>query len=274
MAAGPTVSRTAARPGGGFQTAVVQPQTAMPGAASAPPAAVVLEHVSKTHQGGVRALDDVSLTVEAGTFVAVVGPSGSGKSTLMHCAAGLTTPTRGRVFLGGRDVTALNETRRAEMRRATVGFVFQSYNLVPSLSVADNIGLPVRLAGGRPDPGWLRELAERVGLGDRMLHRPCELSGGQQQRAAIARALVARPAVVFADEPTGALDLRSASQLLALLRELVDHLRQTVVMVTHDPSAAALADEVVVMADGRVTERLHAPTAALLAARLLDLGRG
>ncbi|MFG2029712.1 ABC transporter ATP-binding protein [Streptomyces sp. NPDC048825] len=236
--------------------------------------AIALAHLGKTYPGGVRALDDVSLTVERGTFLAVMGPSGSGKSTLMHCAAGLDAPTAGSVRIDGHEIAGLNETRRTELRRERIGFVFQSYNLVPSLSVADNITLPLRLAGRAPDREWLRTLIERVGLADRLTHRPAELSGGQQQRAAIVRALVARPAVVFADEPTGALDLRSAHEVLNLLRDLVDELRQTVVMVTHDPAAAAQAHQALVMADGRVVDTLHAPTAADLAARLVALGEG
>jgi putative ABC transport system ATP-binding protein len=240
-------------------------------AAASPASAVELTGVSKVYPGGVRALDDVSLTVRPGTFLSVVGPSGSGKSTLMHCAAGLDTPTAGRVSIGGRDLTGLSESHRTELRRDRVGFVFQAYNLLPSLSVADNITLPLRLAGVTPDPTWLRQLVARVGLADRLEHRPGELSGGQQQRAAIARALVARPAVVFADEPTGALDLRSAREVLGLLGELVGELGQTVVMVTHDPAAAARAQQVLVMADGRAVDLLAAPTADVLARRLLTL---
>ncbi|WP_082812687.1 ABC transporter ATP-binding protein [Cellulomonas timonensis] len=237
---------------------------------SAPPA-VALTNVSKVYAGGVRALDDVTLAVERGSFVAVMGPSGSGKSTLMHCAAGLDSPTRGRAAIAGIDLTRLDETARTELRRTHVGFVFQAYNLLPSLSVMDNITLPLRLAGARPDHEWLGALVERVGLTDRLTHRPGELSGGQQQRAAIARALAARPAVVFGDEPTGALDLRTGHEVLDLLRDLVDTLGQTVVMVTHDPAAAARADRVVVMADGRVVDSLEAPTPARLATTLTAL---
>jgi putative ABC transport system ATP-binding protein len=233
--------------------------------------AISLLNVSKSY-GEVRALDDVSLTVERGTFLAVMGPSGSGKSTLMHCAAGLDTPTSGQVLIEGHEIGRLNETRRTELRRERIGFVFQAYNLVPSLTVADNITLPLRLAGRAPDRAWLGMLIERVGLGGRLGHKPAELSGGQQQRAAIARALVTRPAVVFADEPTGALDLRSAQEVLRLLRDLVDDLQQTVVMVTHDPAAAAQAHRALVMADGRVVDNLSAPTAADLAGRLITLG--
>ena len=233
--------------------------------------AIVLTGVGKTYAGDVNALADVSLTVEPGTFLAVMGPSGSGKSTLMHCAAGLDTPTSGSVVIGGVEIGGLDENRRTELRRERIGFVFQSYNLVPSLSIADNITLPLRLAGRRPDQDWISSLVERTGLGGRLRHRPAELSGGQQQRAAIVRALAAKPAVVFADEPTGALDLRSAHEVLRLLRDLVEELGQTVVMVTHDPSAAARAHEVIVMADGRVVDRLAAPTAAELATRLVSL---
>jgi putative ABC transport system ATP-binding protein len=234
-------------------------------------AAVTLQNISKTYAGGVRALDDVSLTVGQGSFVAVMGPSGSGKSTLMHCAAGLDTPTGGRAYIEGTEVGGLNETRRAQLRRDRVGFVFQAYNLVPSLSVADNITLPLRLAGRQPDREWVGMLIDRVGLGDRLGRRPAELSGGQQQRAAIARALATRPAVVFADEPTGALDLRTAREMLRLLRDLVDGLGQTVVMVTHDPAAAATADRTLVMLDGRMVDTVEGATPAELAHRVTTL---
>lgn len=238
-----------------------------------PEPAITLTGVTKVHPGGVRALDGVSLTVPAGEFLAVMGPSGSGKSTLMHCAAGLDTPTEGQVVVGGQEISRLDETRRTQLRRERIGFVFQAYNLVPALTVADNITLPLRLAGRTADPAWVRTLVDRVGLGDRLGHRPSELSGGQQQRAAIARALVSRPAVVFADEPTGALDLRTAQEVLDLLADLVGELGQTVVMVTHDPAAAARAHRALVMADGRVVDTVHRPTAAALAERLVALGR-
>ncbi|WP_016906735.1 ABC transporter ATP-binding protein [Streptomyces xiaopingdaonensis] len=233
--------------------------------------AVVLQGVTKTYPGDVQALHGVSLTVQRGTFLAVMGPSGSGKSTLMHCAAGLDTPTNGRVFVDGTEIGTLSETARTELRRDSVGFVFQSYNLVPSLSIEDNITLPLRLAGRTPDREWVRGLVERVGIGERLSHRPAELSGGQQQRVAIARALAARPAVVFADEPTGALDLRTGREVLALLRDMVDTLGQTVVMVTHDPAAAARADLATVMADGRVVDTFVQATAAELAAAVTKL---
>ncbi|MEU4325598.1 ABC transporter ATP-binding protein [Nonomuraea dietziae] len=231
---------------------------------------VTLERVTRSY-GSVTALDDVSLGFPRGRFVAVMGPSGSGKSTLLQCAAALDTPTSGTVRIGGVTVSGLNETRRTEVRRKHVGFVFQSYNLLPSITVEENLTLPLRLAGVRPDRAWLSELVERVGLGGRLRRRPAELSGGQQQRAALVRALAARPDVVFADEPTGALDLRSAAEVLGLLRELVDELGQTVIMVTHDPAAAARAHETLVMADGRVVDLLSAPAPEELAVRLTRL---
>jgi putative ABC transport system ATP-binding protein len=233
--------------------------------------ALTLAHVTKVYPGGVRALDDVSLTVPSGSFLAVMGPSGSGKSTLMHCAAGLDTPTGGTVAIGDIEIGRLSETRRTQLRRQRIGFVFQAYNLVPALTIEDNITLPLRLAGRRADRAWLGELVDRVGLTGRLGRRPTELSGGQQQRAAIARALIARPAVVFADEPTGALDLRTAHAVLDLLRDLVEGLGQTVVMVTHDPAVAARAHGALVMADGHIVDALTAPTAAELAHRITTL---
>ncbi|GLY14247.1 ABC transporter ATP-binding protein [Kineosporia sp. NBRC 101677] len=236
------------------------------------PPAIRLTDVAKVYRTGaaeVTALHRVSVEVRRGEFLAVMGPSGSGKSTLMHCAAGLDTPSSGEVEVDGVAIGGLSETRRTELRRERIGFVFQSYNLISSLTIADNITLPLRMARRRADPAWVAELVERVGLTERLHHRPAELSGGQQQRAAIARALVARPAVVFADEPTGALDLRAAREVLALLRRMVDELNQTVVMVSHDPAAAAHADRALVMADGRIVQQLHSPTAAELAAGLM-----
>ncbi|RJL33413.1 ABC transporter ATP-binding protein [Bailinhaonella thermotolerans] len=233
-------------------------------------AVVTLERVTRRY-GELTALDDVTLSFPRGRFVAVMGPSGSGKSTLLNCAAALDPPTSGSVAIGGVDVTRLSEARRTELRGKHVGFVFQSYNLLPVLSVEDNITLPLRLAGVRPDRAWLAELVDRVGIGDRLRHRPAELSGGQRQRAAIVRALAARPDVVFADEPTGALDLRTASAVLDLLRDLVEDLGQTVVMVTHDPVAASRAHDTLVMADGRVVDVLASPRPEELAVRLTRL---
>ncbi|MCG5461523.1 ABC transporter ATP-binding protein [Micromonospora sp. NPDC053740] len=219
--------------------------------------------------GGVRALDGVSVGFEAGSFCAVMGPSGSGKSTLLHCAAGLDRPDSGRVLLAGQDIGRLREPRLTEARRQRVGFVFQSYNLMDSLSVWHNILLPQRLAGVRPDQGWAREVIHRVGLTGRENDRPGRLSGGQRQRVALARALAGRPEVIFADEPTGALDLSTGREVLGLLREAVDQTGTTVVMVTHDPAAAAWADRAVFLADGRIVSELADPTAEKVAAQMM-----
>ncbi|MFI6514131.1 ABC transporter ATP-binding protein [Spirillospora sp. NPDC050679] len=237
--------------------------------------AVVLDTVSKVYGrggGAVAALREVSVGLPKGGFTAVMGPSGSGKSTFLHCAAGLDKPTAGSVRLGGRELSGMNETALTKLRRERVGFVFQAFNLVPSLTVGQNVTLPLKLAGRRPDRAWVAEVLERVGLAGRAGHRPAELSGGQQQRVAIARALVTRPDVVFGDEPTGALDTVTARDVLALLREVVDGLGQTVVMVTHDPVAAAWADTVLYLADGRIVDSMSAPTAARVADRMTRLG--
>ncbi|MBC9715978.1 ABC transporter ATP-binding protein [Streptomyces sp. TRM66268-LWL] len=209
----------------------------------------------------VRALDGVSVDFTAGRFTAIMGPSGSGKSTLMHCAAGLDTLSSGSAFIGDTELGALDDKRLTLLRRDRVGFVFQAYNLLPTLTVAENITLPIDLAGGRPDREWIDALVDVVGLGDRLHHRPAELSGGQQQRVAVARAFAGRPDVVFADEPTGNLDSRAGEEVLGLLGRTVRQMARTVVMVTHDPVAAAHADEVVFLADGRLVDRMAAPTA-------------
>jgi putative ABC transport system ATP-binding protein len=237
-------------------------------------AAVVLEGVTKTYgsgEGGVRALDDVSLTFERGTFTAIMGPSGSGKTTLVQAAAGLDRPDRGRVRIGDAELTGMREKRLARLRRRRVGFVFQSFNLLPSLTAEQNVVLPLRLAGQRPGRGAAREALARVGLADRARHRPAQLSGGQQQRVAIARALVCEPDVIFADEPTGALDSRSARQILGILREATDRDGRTIVMVTHDPVAAAAADRVLFLADGRIVDEMAKPSADLVSDRLTEL---
>ncbi|WP_035305753.1 ABC transporter ATP-binding protein [Actinokineospora inagensis] len=237
--------------------------------------ALTLEAVRKVYgkgDGAVTALDGVSVGVRKGSFTAVMGPSGSGKSTFLHCAAGLDKPTSGRVLLGDTDLAAMNENALTRLRRERVGFIFQAYNLLPSLTVAQNIGLPLRLAGKRADQGWLRDVVNRVGIAGRMGHRPAELSGGQQQRVAIARALAARPEVVLADEPTGALDSRTGAQVLELLRTLVDALGQTVLMVTHDPVAASYAHSVLFLADGRLAGSLDRPDPAAVAERMTHLG--
>ncbi|MGW4383436.1 ABC transporter ATP-binding protein [Kitasatospora sp. NPDC004531] len=238
--------------------------------------AVELRSVGKTYgrgAGEVAALRDLSLDFGRGTFTAVMGPSGAGKSTFLHCAAGLERPTTGTVRLGGTDLAALDEAQLTMLRRDRVGFVFQAYNLLGSLTVAENIALPQLLAGRPSEPGRLAEVAGRVGLADRLRHRPAQLSGGQRQRVAIARALITRPEVVFADEPTGALDSRTGRHVLALLREIVDREGNTVVMVTHDPIAASFAQRVVFLADGAFAEAMDAPTAERVAARMARLDR-
>jgi putative ABC transport system ATP-binding protein len=247
-----------------------------PGAAPVPrDAAVALRGVRKTHGRGasaVRALDIGDIDFFGGTFTAVMGPSGSGKSTLLHCAAGLDRPTDGTVWLAGTDLAKLSETALTKQRRSRIGFVFQAFNLVPALTVRENILLPSRLAHTRKDRRWLAEVVERVGLKGRLRHRPAQLSGGEQQRVAIARALSVRPEVIFCDEPTGALDTSTAAQVLTLLRQAVDDDRQTVVMVTHDPVAASYADRVVFLADGRVVDDLRAPGVDAIADHLVRLG--
>jgi putative ABC transport system ATP-binding protein len=242
----------------------------------APPSApaVALRDVRKVHgkgDGSVVALDGVSVALPRGSFTAIMGPSGSGKSTFLNVAAGLDRPTSGTVALGDTDLARLSERRLTILRRKRIGFVFQAFNLLPSLTVAQNIGLPLRLDGRRRRSN-VREVAARVGLENRLRHRPSQLSGGQQQRVAIARALVTRPEVVFADEPTGALDTRTGRDVLALLREVVDADGHTVVMVTHDPVAAAHADRVLLLADGRLVGALEAPDADEVAERLAHLG--
>ena len=207
----------------------------------------------------VRALDGVDLDVPAGRLTAIMGPSGSGKSTLMHLLAGLDTATAGTVLLGGTDLGACSDAELTAIRRDRIGFVFQAFNLLPQLTAAQNIELPARLAGRRPDPGWRDELIGMLGLGDRLDHRPAQLSGGQQQRVALARALLGRPDVVFADEPTGSLDTATGHEVLDLLRRSVRELGQTVVVVTHDPVAASWADEVVLLRDGRLAGTLADP---------------
>ncbi|MEU4626723.1 ABC transporter ATP-binding protein [Actinoplanes sp. NPDC023801] len=238
--------------------------------------AVRLDALSKTYGAGdntVVALRDVSLTFPSGSFTAVMGPSGSGKSTLLQCAAGLDVPTSGRVLIGDTDLSGLSETSLTMLRRDRVGFVFQAFNLLPSLTAEQNVSLPLRLAGRRPDRQVIRRALEAVGLADRARHRPAELSGGQQQRVAIARALVTRPAVLFADEPTGAIDAATSRELLGMLRDLVDGDGglSTIVMVTHDPVVAAYAHRVVFLADGRLAGELAGPTADDVAARMTNL---
>ncbi len=220
--------------------------------------------VSKLYGMGdaaVTALVDVSVDMMEGQFSAVMGPSVSGKSTLLHMLAGLDRPTSGEVYVGPTEITTLKDTALTLLRRDRIGFIFQSFNLLPTMTAAENIVLPMRIAGRRPDAAWVASIVETVGLNDRLSHRPAELSGGQQQRVAAARALASRPQIVFADEPTGALDSKSGTELLTFLRTAVTELKQTVVMVTHEPTAASYADRVIFLADGHIVNEMHAATA-------------
>jgi putative ABC transport system ATP-binding protein len=220
----------------------------------------------------VAALAGVDVELPAGRFTAIMGPSGSGKSTLMHCVAGLDTLTSGQVFLGDVELGSLDDRSLTRLRRERIGFVFQAFNLIPTLTAAENIVLPMTLGGIRPDDAWVDLVVRTVGLGDRLSHRPSELSGGQQQRVAVARALASRPAVVFADEPTGNLDSRSGAEVLSFLQTAVADHAQTVVMVTHDPAAAAHADAVLFLADGRIVDRMDEPTSQRVLDRMKSFG--
>jgi putative ABC transport system ATP-binding protein len=240
----------------------------------AAPAAQAVE-LRKTYGAGqavVHALAGVTVTFERGRFTAVMGPSGSGKSTLMHCMAGLDRPTSGHCFVGGLDIGNLDDAGLTQLRRDRIGFVFQAFNLVPTLTAAENIALPAALAGRKIDQGWLDYLVKQLGIADRLSHRPGELSGGQQQRVACARALINKPDLVFADEPTGNLDSNASAEVLAFLRHSVTELGQSIVMVTHDPRGAAYADRVVFLADGSVVSELESPTADSVLERMRTLG--
>jgi putative ABC transport system ATP-binding protein len=232
-------------------------------------------HAVKVYGKGqteVRALDDVSIEFGAGRLTAIMGPSGSGKSTLLHCMAGLDELTSGSVFIGDTDLTTLDDKRLTHLRRDRIGFVFQAFNLVPTLSAEENIVLPLALAGRKPDPAWLDAVVGALHIGDRLRHRPSELSGGQQQRVAAARAMITRPELIFADEPTGNLDSRSATDLLDNARASVDGFGQTIVMVTHDARAASYADRVVFLADGRIVHEMATPTMSQILDALKQLG--
>jgi putative ABC transport system ATP-binding protein len=223
-------------------------------------------------QAAVHALANVSVSFDRGRFTAVMGPSGSGKSTLMHCMAGLDRPTSGQVFVGGADIGTLDDSGLTRLRRDRIGFVFQSFNLIPTLTAAENIALPAALAGAKVDQDWLGYLVKQLGIADRLSHRPTEMSGGQQQRVACARALINKPDLIFADEPTGNLDSNASADLLAFLRSSVTELGQSIVMVTHDPRGAAYADRVVFLADGSVVGDLREPTADSVLERMRTLG--
>jgi putative ABC transport system ATP-binding protein len=220
----------------------------------------------------VRALDDVTADFERGRFTAIMGPSGSGKSTLMHALAGLDTLTSGSVSIGDTELSKLNDRQLTQLRRDHVGFIFQSFNLVPTLTALENITLPSALAGRKPDRAWLDHVVDTVGLRSRLSHRPSELSGGQQQRVAVARALASKPHIIFADEPTGNLDSRTGAEILSFMRTAVREFGQTIVMVTHDPTAAAYADRAVFLADGRIVDEIQAPTANAVLDRIKQLG--
>jgi putative ABC transport system ATP-binding protein len=223
-------------------------------------------------EAAVTALDDVSISFGKGRFTAIMGPSGSGKSTLMHVMAGLDTLTNGGVLIGDREITWLNDRQLTVLRRDKIGFVFQAFNLIPTLTAYENITLPISLAGNDPDKLWIDQIIETVGLRDRLSHRPSELSGGQQQRVAVARALASKPEIVFADEPTGNLDSKSGAEILSFLQHAVKDLGQTIVMVTHDANAASYADRVVFLADGRVVDEIEDPTSDLVYDRIRKLG--
>ena len=238
-------------------------------------AAARTRHATKVYGSGatqVTALDDVSVDFDAGAFTAIMGPSGSGKSTLMHCLAGLDTLTAGHAFIGGTDLSKLSEKKLTELRRDRVGFVFQAFNLVPTLTAEENILLPMKLAGRSADATLVADVVDAVGLGSRLSHRPAELSGGQQQRVAVARALAAGPDIVFADEPTGNLDSATGAEILSFLRSAARERGQTIVMVTHDPAAAAYAERVLFLADGRIVDEMQAPTAERVLDRMKAFG--
>ena len=231
-------------------------------------------NLTKSYGAGdtiVRALDNVSIDLVRAQFTAIMGPSGSGKSTLMHCLAGLDSVTSGSVQIGDTELNGLSDKKMTKLRRDRIGFVFQAFNLVPTLTAIENITLPLDIAGTKPDQKWLDNVIDTLGLRDRLTHRPSELSGGQQQRVACARALASRPEIIFGDEPTGNLDSRSSSEVLGILRSSVTNLGQTVVIVTHDPRAASYADRVVFLADGRIVDEMHAPTAESVLDRMKNL---
>ena len=253
-------------------TTTTPPTPPGPALSTAAARTVDLCKIYGTGETQVTALDHVSVEFERGRFTAIMGPSGSGKSTLMHCVAALDSITSGQIFIGDVDLSALNDKQLTRLRRDTIGFVFQAFNLIPTLTAVENITLPVDLAGGTVDTEWLDTVVSTVGLASRLTHRPSELSGGQQQRVAVARALASRPEIVFADEPTGNLDSRSGTEILEFMRTAVDSFGQTIVMVTHDPIAASFADRVLFLADGRIVDDMAAPTTEAVYDRMKRFG--
>ena len=223
-------------------------------------------------QTEVRALDGITVDFTARQFTAIMGPSGSGKSTLLHCIAGLDALTSGHAYIGDADLSSLKDHDLTLLRRDRIGFIFQAYNLVPTLPAVDNVTLPLRLAGRKPDRGWIEKVIDTLAIRDRLRHRPTEMSGGQQQRVAIARALATRPEIIFADEPTGNLDSKAGGEVLAFMRHAVDDMGQTIVMVTHDPTAASYADRIVFLADGRIVDEMYSPTAEKVLERMKQFG--
>ena len=223
-------------------------------------------------QTEVRALDRVTVEFLTGRYTAIMGPSGSGKSTLLHCVAGLDALTSGKAFVGEADLSTLDDKRLTKLRRDRVGFIFQSFNLVPTITAAENITLPLLLAGRKADQGWVDKIVDTMGIADRLHHRPDEMSGGQQQRVAVARALASRPEIIFADEPTGNLDSRAGAEVLTFMRRAVDEMQQTIVMVTHDPTAASYADRIVFLADGRIVDEMLEPTPERVLERMKRFG--
>jgi putative ABC transport system ATP-binding protein len=244
------------------------------GTATLAPAAGAIDAVKIYGKGDneVRALNGVTVALSGGAFTAIMGPSGSGKSTLMHCLAGLDSLTSGSVYIGQTYLSTLDDKALTRLRRDKVGFVFQAYNLLPTLTAIENITLPLALGGHKPDQAWLDNIVKAVGLGDRLDHRPNQLSGGQQQRVAVARALATRPEIIFADEPTGNLDSRSSNEILAFMRDAVKSLGQTIVMVTHDPNAASYADRVLFLGDGRIVDEIFDPTSERVLDRMKQFG--
>ncbi|QLE72395.1 ABC transporter ATP-binding protein [Streptomyces rectiverticillatus] len=250
-------------------TAVSIPRTGGSGGHAA--VAARAREVIKAYGSGetrVTALDHVDVDIARGQFTAIMGPSGSGKSTLMHCLAGLDTVTSGQIFIDETEITGLKDKKLTRLRRDRIGFIFQAFNLLPTLNAIENITLPMDIAGRKPDKAWLDRVVETVGLAGRLKHRPNQLSGGQQQRVAVARALAARPEIIFGDEPTGNLDSRAGAEVLGFLRRSVDELGQTIVMVTHDPVAASYADRVLYLADGRIVDEMYSPTADAVLERM------